>query len=155
MLATLLVCAAGNDGNRGPFEPASQRVGRWPSARWMLKVGARAYSNRGPWVDVYARGSDMVNAYPNGSYTYTEDEGPIGSTAYFTEHGLARLERTSFSTPLVAGLVAARMSWSREHATRRRGSSCPPTQAVRRAASECCDPGDADRGVKPPRGWRR
>ncbi|KRF38179.1 S8/S53 family peptidase [Terrabacter sp. Soil810] len=148
--ATLLVCAAGNDGNRGPFAPAS--------TCWAVAVGAldaqgrRAdYSNRGPWVDVYARGSDMVNAYPDGSYTYTEDEGLIGSTAYFT-HGLARWSGTSFSTPLVAGLVAARMSWSGE----------PPREAweqllanarVRRGM-RVLRPGDADRGVNPPRVWR-
>ena len=148
--ATLLVCAAGNNGNRGPFAPAS--------LCWTVAVGAldahgrrAAYSNRGPWVDVYARGSDMVNVFPDGAYTYTEDEGLVGSTAHFT-HGMARWSGTSFATPLVAGLVAARMSWSGE----------PPGEAweqllanarVRRGL-RVLRPGDADPGVNPPRGWR-
>ena len=48
------------------------------------------YSNFGPWVEVYALGSDVVNAYPNGSYTYKEPprSGPPPETATFT-NGMA------------------------------------------------------------------
>lgn len=106
---TLFVCAAGNDGGPGPFEPASQG---WPVAVGALDPsGALAgYSNRGPWVDVYARGSEVVNAYPDGVYHYEESTRP----AVTFDSGLARWSGTSFATPLVAGLVAARMSWSGE-----------------------------------------
>lgn len=144
---TVLVCAAGNNGDRGPFYPAS--LG-WPIAVGALDAqSARAgYSNYGAWVDVFARGSDVVNAFPAGPYTYQED--PLaGRTANFTA-GMARWSGTSFSTPLVAGLIAARMSWTGENA--RQAWCC----LARIAASNVRDgmwilePGDADPGVQPP-----
>ena len=111
---TLLVCAAGNDGNFGPFAPASLD---WPEG---IAVGAlekdgtlAPYSNRGPvgrdWVDVYARGSDIVNAYPNGPYKYVEPESVPPVIATFV-NGMASWSGTSFSTPLVAGLIAEWLS---------------------------------------------
>jgi hypothetical protein len=65
-------------------------------------------------VDVYARGSDVVNAYPRGIYAY--QHAPLRGRRARFDNGLAEWSGTSFSTPLVAGVVAGRMSWSGENA---------------------------------------
>jgi subtilisin family serine protease len=111
---TLLVCAAGNDAGPGPFEPASQG---WPVAVGALNPdGSQAgYSNYGAWVDVWARGTDIINAYPKGKYTYMEPPMAGQADGNFTA-GLASWSGTSFATPLVAGLIAARMSTYGENA---------------------------------------
>lgn len=109
---TVLVAAAGNDGLDWKFSPAEMEG--------VIGVGAlgppgdaRAwFSDYGDWVKVYAPGEDLVHAFARGLYTYHELR--AGQQAQFS--GMARWSGTSFSTPVVSGLIAARMSGTGESA---------------------------------------
>jgi subtilisin family serine protease len=110
---TVMVAAAGNDSADWKFSPAEMEA--------VIGVGAlgppgdaRAwFSDYGDWVKVYAPGEDLVHAFANGTYTY-EEQNINQPPAVFK--GMARWSGTSFSTPIVAGLIAARMSGTGESA---------------------------------------
>lgn len=127
----LVVAAAGNDGSDQPFYPAA-----FP---WVVGVGAldeegavADYSNYGRWVDVWARGSNLVNAFPEGTYTCYE---PPNQGQVRTFKHLAQWSGTSFATPIVTGAIAAQMSAT--------GNLDDPQQAfdeIAKAAPACQDP---------------
>lgn len=102
-----LVAAAGNDSTDRPF---------WPAAfPWAIGVGALGgdeqnlayYSNYGDWVNVYALGEDLVNAYATGVYTYQE---PPRRPTQQVFRGMARWVGTSFASALASGLIVAEIA---------------------------------------------
>lgn len=127
----LVVAAAGNDSTDDRFYPAA-----FP---WVISVGAldesgnvASYSNYGPWVDVWARGSNLVNAFPEGKYTCSEPPNK-GQVRNFKH--LAQWSGTSFATPIVTGAIAAQMSAT--------GNTTDPQKAfdqIEAAAPKCQDP---------------
>ncbi len=130
---TVLVAAAGNEQSDAPFYPAAYANDIHGELPAVVSVGAlgigererACFSNFGDWVKVYARGDKMMNAFAVGNYTNVHEPGklcnsdaltpPGGTVQEFS--GMARWSGTSFATPLVAGLIAARMSVARAAGT--------------------------------------
>lgn len=126
----LVVAAAGNDDTDRPFYPAAYD--------WVLSVGALddslrvpTFSNYGRWVDVWAHGTQLVNAFPVGTYVAKEPGPTQGEVRSFT--GLAQWSGTSFATPIVSGSIAAYMS---EHGVSARDAA----QALKANGTTFSDP---------------
>ena len=125
----VLVAAAGNNTSSRPF---------WPAAfDWCIGVGSMSrdgqrrssFSNFGSWLDVYAPGEDIVNAYPRLKYKTVAHRRERDTSA-----GIVQWSGTSFATPIVVGLIAARMSRTGE-------SGRLAAQAVLSAARSQFQPG--------------
>jgi Subtilase family len=115
----VFVAAVGCNGSNRPNYPAAYR--------WVLSVGSLSanwrtradFSNYGGWVDVYAPGEALVNAYVTGTLVLKEHPHAVGEPADHPHPeglgerefaGMCRWSGTSFSAPLVAGMIAARVS---------------------------------------------
>ncbi|MFG2042960.1 S8 family serine peptidase [Dactylosporangium sp. NPDC048998] len=156
---TVLVAAAGNDGEPSqPFWPAALAP-RYAESRAIVAVGAlredgegrACFSNYGDWVSVYAPGERLVNTFATGTYQNVHGNtrdcryypgydplyrdctcvtaGAQGATVQF--HGLARWSGTSFATPIVAGRIARCMDLDGRKRTSREAAQYLLTRRVR------------------------
>lgn len=98
-----LVGAAGNAGRPEPTWPG--HLADVVGVGAVDVNGARAhFSNYGDAIDIWARGEDVVGAFGTGPYR------PLRGGPTLNFAGYARWSGTSFATPLVSGLIAARQA---------------------------------------------
>jgi Subtilase family len=105
-----LVAAAGNDSTDRPLYPAA--------LDYVIAVGALGpdqrhaawFSNYGSWVDVYALGEGVINAFAVGQYRYHEPPKQPARQDFL--YPMALWAGTSFSAPMITGMIASRMGRS-------------------------------------------
>lgn len=93
--STVLVAAAGNDGDTRPFWPAALPDVVAVAALDAAGTGAASFTNRGDWVDACAIGEDVRGAF----VSLTTPEQP----------SFARWSGTSFAAPVVSAAIARRI----------------------------------------------
>ena len=136
---SICIAPAGNNGDRRP---------NWPAAfPGVIAVGAlgsdwhgrASFTNFGGWVDVYAPG--RTSSTPTRPAPTPATSPPTSGQAR-DFYGMAKWSGTSFSTPIVTGLIAARMSRTGENAAQAAGA-CSPRRARRRfpVSDPSCCPG--------------
>ncbi len=97
---------------------------------------------------MYAPGRDLINAYATGRYkchVYPYKDDPRNF------YGMAKWSGTSFSTPIVSGLIAARMSRAGENVRQAAAAVLAEARAqaipgVGPILLPCCNDHDACRG---------
>lgn len=102
-----VVAAAGNDSLERRLFPAA--------LEYVISVGALGpdqthsawFTNYGEWVDVYALGEGVINAFTVGQYRYHEPPKQPARQNFLDP--IALWAGTSFSAPMVTGMIAARM----------------------------------------------
>lgn len=106
------VAPAGNEDDRRPNWPAAFSDVIGVGALGSDWRGRASFSNFGSWVDVFAPGRDLINAYATGTYTCTVSPYQGDKRNFY---GMAKWSGTSFSAPIVTGLLAARISRTGEN----------------------------------------
>lgn len=114
----VVVAAAGNLGGPGdPTEPAPF----WPAALpGVLAVGSAQqdddgqvrwapWSNRGPWIDLAAPGTDLLSTYLYDQRAIPNQDGAAAVATGPLYRGWARWSGTSLSAAIVSGQIAAAM----------------------------------------------
>ena len=113
---------AGEDEQAGADQGGADQGGAEQGGSWRWTP----WSNRGPWVDLAAPGTDLLSTYLYDRRAV--DDPPEGQRARLLYRGWARWSGTSFSAAIVTGVLAATMQ---EH-----GSTAREAAAWLRAGSQ-------------------
>ena len=107
-----VVAAAGNWGDPRPFWPAAfkQVVAVGAVEQTKAGWGRASYSDFGWWVDAAARGTNQHSTFAKDTSKEAQGDKPEPTDPTITFDGWAVWDGTSFSTPIVAAVLARLMS---------------------------------------------